>query len=280
MANNIKTYILMAAMTAVLLFLGQAAGGRAGMIMAIVFAIVMNFVSYWYSDKIVLKMYRAKPVDESEFKDVKKIVEELAANANLPVPRVYVIPESTPNAFATGRNPANAVVALTRGMLDGMNKNQLKGVIAHEIAHIKHSDILISAVAATIAGAIGFLASMIRWAAIFGGGSRDDDNGGIIGLLAAVIIAPIAAMVIQMAISRGREYEADREGAVLCGNPSYLINALINLSMYNRKQPISRGNQSTAHMFIVNPFKAGGINKIFSTHPPLEERIKRLENIQ
>jgi heat shock protein HtpX len=278
MNNNFKTYMLIAALTAVLLVVGQMAAGRNGAVIALVLALVMNFFSYWYSDKIVLKMYRAKPIDDSEYKDVKSIVENIAASANIPAPRVYVIPESTPNAFATGRSPSRAVVALTRGILDGMDRNQLKGVIAHEIAHIKHSDTLISTVAATIAGAIGFIASMARWAAIFGGGSsRDNDKGGVIGLLVAAIVAPIAALIIQMAVSRSREYEADKEGAILAGNPVYLINALVNLSMYNKKQPLTKGNPSTAHMFIVNPFKLGGLNKLFSTHPPLEERIKRLQ---
>ncbi|MBN2407219.1 MAG: zinc metalloprotease HtpX [Elusimicrobia bacterium] len=278
MLNNIKTVMLLAVMTALLLAIGQLAGGRSGLVIALVFALLFNFFSYWYSDKLVLAMYRAVPMDVKKYPGIGSAVEELSANAGVPVPRIYVIPQDIPNAFATGRNPANSAIALTEGILRSMDRNQLKGVIAHEMSHIKHRDILISTVAATLAGAIGFLASMARWAMIFGGGRRNDRNAGALGLIVAAVVAPLAAMIIQMAVSRSREFEADREAAVISGNPAFLIGALRKLAGYSEKIEVKNGNPVTAHLFIVNPFKLSGIRKMFSTHPAVEERIKRLES--
>ncbi|MFW6129536.1 MAG: zinc metalloprotease HtpX [Atribacterota bacterium] len=279
MNNNIKTSVLLALLTALFLVVGNLLGGKSGLIIAGVVAVIINFTSYLYSDKIVLKMYKARPMDEKEYPQIYKIVHNLCAAANIPSPRIFIIPQSTPNAFATGKNKENSVIAFTRGMIEGMDRNQLKGVIAHEISHIKHNDMLISTVVATIAGAIGFIATMARWALIFGGG-RDDEEGGLIGVLVASIVAPLAALLIQAAVSRQREYEADREGGIISGNPQFLIDALKNLSFYNKKQPMRKKNPSTAHLFIVNPFSLKGINRLFSTHPPVEERIKRLQSIK
>jgi len=282
--NNLKTVVLLALLTGVLLVIGNMTAGRAGLIFALVFAAGLNFFTFWYSDKIVLKMYRARPLEETGgFSWLRTMVSELAAHAGLPEPKIYIMPIDTPNAFATGRNPSHSAVAFTSGILSSLDKNELRGVIAHELSHIKHSDILISTVAATIAGAIGFLASMARWAAIFGGGrrnSRESNPVGLIALIVAAVIAPIAAMLIQMAISRSREFEADREAALLSGNPHFLINALKKLTMFNKRRPLEKGSHATAHLFIVNPFNLKGLSRLFSTHPPMEERIKRLENIR
>jgi len=275
--NAFKTFILMLAMMALFLLVGNAIGGQRGMVYAFFFAAVMNFVMYWFSDKIVLAMYRAKPVSEQDAPDIYRIVRRLTANNLMPMPKVYIMPMETPNAFATGRNPENAAIAVTGGILQILNEKELEGVIAHELAHIKHRDILIATVVATMAGAISMLARMAQWAAIFGGGSRDDDNrGGALGLLFMAIIAPIAAFLIQLAISRSREYSADEGGAILCGNPLALASALKKLGSYSKRIP-SNVEPSTAHMFIVNPLSGSAILKLFSTHPPIEERVKRLE---
>jgi heat shock protein HtpX len=267
----------MALMTVLLVFAGGAIGGRSGMTFALVMAGVMNFVSYWFSDKIVLAMYGAREVTEADYPEFFGLVRELAVAAGMPMPKVYIIDSETPNAFATGRNPDHAAVAATAGILRILTREELRGVMAHELSHVRHRDILFSSIAATIAGAITYLAHMAQWAAIFGGGrDRDDEGGGIFGLIVMAIVAPIAAMLIQMAISRSREYDADRGGAELAGNPLYLAGALRKLEMANKQIPM-QANAATAHMFIVNPLTGGGFMSLFSTHPPLEERVRRLE---
>jgi heat shock protein HtpX len=267
----------MALMTVLLVFAGGAIGGRSGMTFALVMAGMMNFVSYWFSDKIVLAMYGAREVTEADYPEFFGLVRELAVAAGMPMPKVYIIDSETPNAFATGRNPDHAAVAATAGILRILTREELRGVMAHELSHVRHRDILISSIAATIAGAITYLAHMAQWAAIFGGGrDRDDEGGGIFGLIVMAIVAPIAAMLIQMAISRSREYDADRGGAELAGNPLYLAGALRKLEMANKQIPM-QANAATAHMFIVNPLTGGGFMSLFSTHPPLEERVRRLE---
>ena len=278
MGNQIRTTILLAVMTVFILFIGQLLGGRQGMVIALILAAGMNFFSYWYSDKIVLKMYRASEVTTQQAPELYDMVGTLVQRAGLPMPRVYIIPQQTPNAFATGRNPENAVVAVTEGLLKTMGSEEIMGVLAHEIAHVKNRDILIGSIAATMAGAIMILASIARWSAIFGGAGSDDDEGGglgIIGLIAMSIIAPIGAMVIQMAISRSREFLADDAGARFAQNPEGLASALEKLGNYARRIPMD-ANPSTAHMFIVNPLSGGSLMRLFSTHPPLEERIARL----
>ena len=278
--NTLKTTFLLALLTVLLVMAGGAIGGQNGMLIALVFAGVMNFVSYWFSDKIVLKMYRAQEVTEAENPEFYGIVRQLTMKGGLPMPKVYIIPSETPNAFATGRNPEHAAVAATSGILRILSREELMGVMAHELSHVKHRDILISTIAATVAGAISYLATMAQWAAIFGGGrDRDDEGGGIVGLLVMAIVAPLAAMLIQMAISRSREFEADKGGAVLTGNPLYLANALRKLDSANRQLPMQEATPASAHMFIVNPLSGGGIASLFSTHPPMEERVKRLEEM-
>lgn len=281
MKNSIKTVLLLGVLTGLLMFIGGAIGGRGGIYIAFIFAVILNFGSYWFSDKIVLKMYRAQEVSESAAPELYSIVRTLALKAQLPMPRVYIIPEETPNAFATGRNPSHAVVAVTAGIMRILNKEELEGVISHELSHIKNGDMLISSIAATIAGAIGMLASMAQWAAIFGGGRSDDDDdhGGIIGLIAMAIFAPLAAAVIQMAISRSREYLADAGGANITKNPYGLASALEKLSMASQKIPMD-ANPSTAHLFIVNPLTGKSLMNLFSTHPPLEDRIARLRSMK
>jgi heat shock protein HtpX len=267
----------MALLTVLLVLAGGAIGGRSGMTFALMMAAVMNFVSYWFSDKIVLAMYGAREVTEADYPDFYSMVRQLALQASIPMPRVYIIDSETPNAFATGRNPEHA--AVTAGILRILTRDELLGVMAHELSHVKHRDILISSVAATIAGAITYLAHMAQWAAIFGGGrDRDDEGGGTFGLIVMAIVAPLAAMLIQMAISRSREYEADRGGAEVSGNPLYLAGALKKLEMANQQIPM-QANAATAHMFIVNPLTGGGLMSLFSTHPPLEERVRRLEEM-
>ncbi|MGD8251515.1 MAG: zinc metalloprotease HtpX [Desulfobacterales bacterium] len=277
MGNQFKTALLLAAMTAVIVLIGNLMGGRQGMIIAFIFAAGMNFFSYWYSDKIVLKMYRAREVGPSEGAELYGIVQRLASNAGLPMPKVYIIPQEAPNAFATGRNPENAVVAVTDGLLKLMDRDEISGVLAHELAHIKNRDILIGTIAATMAGAIMMLASMARWGAIFGGGRSSNDNGGGggLGLILMSLLAPIAAMIIQMAISRSREYLADATGAAIAGRPDGLADALVKLGAYSKRIPMT-ANPSTAHMFIVNPLSGRRLASLFSTHPPIEERIAKL----
>jgi heat shock protein HtpX len=280
MANSIKTVLLLGALTGLLMFIGGLIGGRGGVYIAFIFAMIMNFGSYWLSDKIVLKMYKAQEVSESSAPGLYNIVRNLSMKANLPMPRVFIIPEETPNAFATGRNENHAVVAVTAGIMRILNKEELEGVIAHELSHIKNKDMLISSIAATIAGAISMLATMAQWAAIFGGGSSDDDEkGGIIGLIAMAIIAPIAAAVIQMAISRSREYLADAGAAGITKNPYGLASALEKLTQASQVIPMD-AQPATAHLFIVNPLSGKALMNLFSTHPPLEERISRLRGIK
>lgn len=275
--NALRTTFLMALMTTLLVLAGGAIGGRNGMAFALVMAAVMNFVSYWFSDKIVLSMYGAQQVEESQAPELVGIVRQLAIQAGMPMPKVYLIDSPTPNAFATGRNPEHAAVAATTGIMRILTREELMGVMAHELSHVRHRDILIQSVAATIAGAITYLANMAQWAAIFGGGrDRDEDGGGAFGMLFMAILAPIAAMLIQMAISRAREYEADRGGAELAHNPLYLAGALRKLHMANQQIPMG-ANPASAHMFIVNPLTGGGMMSLFSTHPPIEERVRRLE---
>jgi len=276
MGNQFRTALLLGALTLLIVGIGQLLGGRQGMVVALFIAAAMNFFSYWYSDKLVLRMYRAEEIDAQRAPELVEMVRTLAENAGLPMPRVYRIPQDAPNAFATGRNPQHAVVAVTDGLLKMMRPEEVKGVLAHEMAHIKDRDILIGSVAATMAGAIMVLASMARWSAIFGAG-RDEEEGGMggIGLIAMSILAPIGAMIIQMAISRSREYLADAVGARLAQDPEGLARALEKLGTYSRRIPMA-ANPSTAHMFTVSPLSGGGLASLFSTHPPIEERIARL----
>jgi len=277
--NNIKTMVLLVALTLILIWAGGAIGGKQGMTIALIFALTMNFVTYWFSDKIVLKMYGAKEVTESMAPELYSIVRRLAQKAEIPMPRVYIIEEEQPNAFATGRNPKHAAVAVTTGIMRILTREELEGVIGHELAHVKHRDILISTIAATIAGAISYLAQMAQWAMIFGGHRGDDEEGGNpIAAFIMMIVGPIAAMIVQMAISRSREYAADEGGAKIAGNPRYLSSALKKLHLASQKIPME-ANPATSHMFIVNPLSGGGLLKLFSTHPPIEERIARLESL-
>ena len=280
MKNMLKTTVLLAALTGLLVLIGSH-WGTGGMIIAFLFAVILNFGSYWYSDKIVLKIYRAKEVSPNEAPNLHRIVDGLVMKAGMPKPKVYIVESSMPNAFATGRNPEHAAVAATTGILELLSYEEIEGVLAHELAHVKNRDTLISAIAATLAGVVTMLANMAQWAAIFGGfGSRDDDNGGIIGLIVMAIVAPIAATLIQLAISRSREYAADAEGASICRKPWALANALEKLeygnSHYTPKVSDVQAKESSAHMFIVNPLKGGTIQSLFSTHPVTEERVKRL----
>jgi heat shock protein HtpX len=278
MGNQIRTTLLLAAMTALILFIGQALGGRQGMLIALVLAAGMNFFSYWYSDKLVLKMYRAQEITPQQAPDLYRMVERLARRAQLPMPKVYLIPKDAPNAFATGRNPEHAVVAVTQGLLELMAPDEVEGVLAHELAHVNNRDILIGSIAATMAGAIMMLASMARWGAIFGGYRGDDEEGGGMGMIGALvlsIIAPMAAMVIQMAISRSREYLADATGARFAGSPEGLARALEKLGAFSQRRPMN-ANAATAHMFIVNPLSGRSMQSLFSTHPAIEERVRRL----
>jgi heat shock protein HtpX len=277
--NNIKTLFLLVTLTLVLVWAGGALGGKQGMTIALIFALGMNFISYWFSDKIVLRMYGAKQVTEAEAPDLYSIVRSLVQKAGMPMPKVYIMDQEQPNAFATGRNPNHAAVAVTSGIMRILTREELQGVIGHELTHIKNRDILISTIAATIAGAISYLAQMAQWAMIFGGHRGDDDEGGSpIAAFVMMIVGPIAALIIQMAISRSREYAADSGGAEISGNPRYLAGALRKLDMASHKIPM-HANPATSHMFIVNPFSGGGILKLFSTHPPIEERIARLESM-
>ena len=277
MNNMIKTALLLGGLTGLLLMIGQLFGGRTGMVIAFGFAVVMNFGSYWFSDKIVLALYRAQPVGESDDPELYSIVRNLATRAGLPMPRVYRIPQTTPNAFATGRNPENAVVAVTDGIRSLLTADELSGVIGHELAHIGHRDILISSIAATLAGAIMMLASMARWALIFGGG-RDEDNSPV-GALLTAFLAPVAAVIIQMAVSRSREYQADQTGAKIAGNPDSLALALEKLAMASKRIPMA-SSPATSHMFIVNPLSGKSLLSLFSTHPPVEKRVERLRGMR
>jgi heat shock protein HtpX len=276
--NQIKTFILMALLTILLVWIGSLVGGRSGAIYALVFAGVMNFGVYWFSDRIVLKMYRAQAVTEAEQPGLYRIVRELATRSSMPMPKVYIIPQDAPNAFATGRNPQHAAVAVTTGIMKLLNEEELKGVLAHELSHIRHRDILIGTIAATIAGAISMIASFARWGAIFGGDDREGGAAQLVIMLVLTTLAAIAAFLIQLAISRSREYHADEGGAQLAGNPLYLARALAKLDAGTKRIPM-QVNPSTAHMFIVSPLTRKGVQGLFSTHPPIEERIKRLEQM-
>jgi heat shock protein HtpX len=281
MTSFLKTTFLLGVMTGLLMLIGGVFGGRGGVELAFVFAAVMNFAAYWFSDKMVLKAYKAQPLDENSAPELYGIVKELADAAKIPMPRLYLIDSDTPNAFATGRNPRHAAVAVTRGIMRICSRDELKGVIGHELSHVINRDILTSSIAATLAGAVMMLATMARWGAIFGGfGGRDEEGGGgILELLAVAIIAPIAASMIQLAISRTREYQADASGARLTHNPLNLAGALRKLETANERMPLADASPATAHLFIVNPLSAQGIARLFSTHPPIEERIRRLEQM-
>jgi heat shock protein HtpX len=278
MGNTFKTAFLLTLLTLLLMFIGRAFGGQNGMLLALGLAAVMNFISYFYSDKIALAMYRAQPVTREQLPRAYDAVERLTQKIGIPMPKIYVIPNESPNAFATGRNPSHASVAMTQGILDLLNDEELEGVLAHELGHVNNRDILISSVAATVAGAITMLASMGRWAMIFGGwggGDRDDRRGGGIGALLMLILAPIAASLIQLAVSRSREYQADATGAHFTGNPYALASALSKLDVYSRRLPM-QGTPSTAHLFIVQPLLGMNLGNLFSTHPPIAKRIERL----
>jgi len=269
----------MTLMMVLLLAIGSALGGRSGLVIAFVFSLLMNFFAYWFSDKIVLAMYRAKEVTEAEAPKLYSMVKRLATRAGLPMPKLYIIPSMTPNAFATGRNPQNAAVAVTEGIMKLLNDDELEGVLGHELAHVKHRDILTATIVATMVGAITFLARMAQWSLIFFGGSRDrENNANWIAELVLIIVAPIAAVLIQLAISRAREFAADEGGAKISGKPLALANALRKLERGVETIPME-ARPETAHMFIVNPLRGEGILKLFSTHPPISERVKRLEKL-
>ena len=279
MGNLVKTGVLLAALTVLLVLIGGALGGQHGMLLAFVMAMVMNLGSYWFSDKIVLSMYGAKPVEEAQAPGLYRIVRTLATRAGIPMPRVYILPQETPNAFATGRNPQHAAVAVTEGILRVMSEEELEGVLAHELSHVQNRDTLIMAIAATLAGAITYLAHMAQWAMIFGGSRRDSDEegggGGIFGGILMIVLAPLAATLIQLAVSRSREFQADASGARMAGQPWGLAKALEKLEMAASMAPM-QATPATAHLFIVNPLRGGGLMSLFSTHPPTQERIARL----
>jgi heat shock protein HtpX len=280
--NTLRTTILLAVLTALLIWIGDMLGGRQGAIIALLLAGGMNFFSYWFSDKIVIKMYGGQEVTAQDDPELYGMVQDLTQRAGLPMPKVYLLPQETPNAFATGRNPEHAAVAVTDGIRRILNKRELAGVLGHELSHVKNRDILVSTIAATLAGAIGYLAQMAQFAMIFGGNrDRDEEGGGsIFGLIVMMIVAPIAAMLIQMAVSRSREYGADEGGAKVTGDPLALASALRKLHMGAQDIPLHVNNataNATAHMFIVNPLTGHGLASLFSTHPPMEERIARLE---
>jgi len=276
--NTVKTLFLLVTLTLILVWAGASLGGKQGMTVALIFAFGLNFFAYWFSDKIVLRMYGAKNITESEAPELYGIVRRLAQKAEMPMPKVYIIEQEQPNAFATGRNPGHASVAVTKGIMRILSQEELQGVIGHELAHIRHRDILIGTIAATIAGAISYLAQMAQWAMIFGHRGDDEQGGNPLAALAMMIVGPIAALIVQMAISRSREYAADEDGARFAGNPRYLSGALRKLHWASQKIPMD-ANPATSHMFIVNPLSGGGLLKLFSTHPPIEERISRLDSM-
>lgn len=274
--NTMKTFLLMGILTVLLVMVGGFLGGQNGMLIAFLFAAVMNFGSYWFSDKVVLRMYRAQELQPSDNPVLFQTTEELAQRGDIPMPKLYLIPSDQPNAFATGRDPHHAAVAVTQGIVRQLSRDELRGVIAHELAHIRHRDILIGTIAATAAGAISMIANMAQWTMIFGGRGSDDREGNPLAAIAMMIVAPIAAMMIQMAISRSREFLADEGGAQMAGNPLSLASALRKLDAASHAIPME-ASPATAHMFIVSPLSGGGLMKLFSTHPPMEERIARLE---
>lgn len=277
--NNFRTWLLLGALTMLLVLIGGVIGGRSGMMLFFVFALIINMVSYYYSDKIAITMTRSKPVSESEAPELYQSIRSLSSNAGIPMPRIYLTPSNQPNAFATGRNPNNAVVAVTQGLLNIMNRPELDGVLAHEIAHVKNRDILIGSIAASIAGAIMMLANMARYSMLFFGGRDDRNNaGGAVALIVVSILAPIAALIVQMAISRSREYQADASGAQIAGNPMGLANALIKLDQGVKRIPMEV-SPATAHMFIMNPLSGRSLLNLFSTHPSVESRVKKLHEL-
>ena len=280
MSNIFKTALLLGVLTILLVLIGGAIGGQQGMVVAFVMALGMNFFSYWFSDRMVLAMYRAKPIEESQAPALYRIVRTLATRGGIPMPRVYLIPTETPNAFATGRNPQHAAVAVTEGIMRTLDEEELEGVLAHELSHVKNRDVLIATIAATLAGAITYLAQMAQWAMIFGG-RRDDEEegGGVLGGILMVFLAPIAAMLIQLAVSSAREYQADATGARLAGRPWGLAKALEKLETASKTTPMD-ASPSTAHLFIVNPLSGRSLLRLFSTHPPIEERIARLRSMR
>jgi heat shock protein HtpX len=281
MSNVLRTTVLLAALTALFLVIGGAIGGNQGVVIAFIFALLMNFASYWFSDKIVLTMYGAQEVSPHEAPDLYRLVQRLAQRAGIPMPRVYIIPSDAPNAFATGRNPQHGAVAVTEGIMRLLDEDELAGVLAHELGHVRNRDTLIMTVAATLAGAITMLANMAQWSAIFGFGRREDEDsggGGMLSLLVMAILAPIAATLIQLAISRSREFFADSTGAAIAGSPSGLARALEKLHYASQRLPM-HANPATAHLFIVNPLTGGSLMNLFSTHPPIEERIRRLRRL-
>ena len=276
--NIFKTFVLMALLTGLMVAIGGMIGSSTGAMIMLVISIGINFVTYWFSDSLVLKSYNAREISRADSPQLYEIVEKLAANANLPMPRVYVIDEMVPNAFATGRNPDNAAVAVTTGLMNTLDYNEISGVLGHELAHVKHRDILIGTIAASMAGVISMVANIVQWGAIFGTRS-DDDDGGIVGFLATVILAPIAATLIQLAVSRSREYDADKTGGEICGNPLYLAKALEKIERYAQTAaPMSQAGTATAHMFIINPLENSKktLKNLFSTHPDTEDRIAHL----
>ncbi len=277
--NAVKTVFLMTAMMALLMIVGGALGGKTGVVIAFGISLALNFGSYWFSDKIVLSMYNAKKIERKNGPTLFNTVERLASNAGLPMPKLYVIQSATPNAFATGRNPNNAAVALTTGIIEMLNQDELEGVIAHELTHVKNRDILISTITATLVGTITFLARMAGWAMIFGGGRSDEDSGSALSSLVLLILSPIIAVLIQLAISRSREYAADKGGSEISGKPLGLASALNKLAYANERIPMRDADTATTHLFIVNPLSGSGLSKLFSTHPPIAERIKKLEDI-
>jgi len=284
--NYMKTGLLLILLTMLLVAIGQVVGGTQGATMAFVLALIMNLGAYWFSDRLVLAMYRAKPLGEAEAPQVYRAVREIATRSRIPMPKLYWVPTATPNAFATGRNPKHAAVAVTSGLLEIMGEEELKGVLAHELSHVKNRDTLVMTIAAALAGAIMWLANMARWSLWLGGGHRDDREGRggsalhAAALLLVIILAPIAAMLVQLLISRTREYAADETGAKLSGNPHGLADALEKLHQATRAQPLPNANPATAHLFIVNPLSAGTIASWFSTHPPVEERVRRLRSMR
>jgi heat shock protein HtpX len=273
--NNIKTVLLLGALTGIFLFIGGMVGGQNGMLLALVFAGLMNFVSYWFSDKIVLKSYRATELAESDAPRIYAMVRELCQQAQIPVPAIYVFEQDSPNAFATGRDPQKAVIALSRGIMQAMGEEELKGVIAHELTHVINRDTLLATIAATLAGAIMFLAYQMRWVGLFTGGRDNDKRGGVLGMMGMAILAPLAATIIQLAISRSREFKADAGAAQLTHNPEGLASALEKLTAYAQRVPL-QGSRQTAHLFIVSPLSGKSLLSLFSTHPPIEERVARL----
>ena len=279
MGNALKTGVLLVVLTVLFVAIGNYVGGRGGMVMAFAFAVLMNAGAYWFSDKIVLKMYRAQEVSEAEAPELHAMIHRLTTAASVPMPKVYILPSDSPNAFATGRNPEHAAVAVTRGIMKILAPDELEGVLAHEMAHVKNRDILIGTVAATLAGAIMMLARFAQFAAIFGGGRDRDEGGGALGLLAMAIIAPIGAMLVQMAVSRSREYQADATGARFCGRPDSLARALEKISGTSRRIPLA-STPATAHMFIMSPLSGKGMMSLFSTHPPVEKRVERLRTMR